>query len=107
MEYRLCRFFSVRQECNEAGENTKFRVLFLKFILYSRSDCPLCETMEQELRPFIQKYNISVRRQLIDNEVTLQALYGDKVPVLTLDEKIICHYFLDTDVLQDAIEKNT
>jgi Glutaredoxin-like domain (DUF836) len=63
--------------------------------------------MEEELRPFIQKYNISVQRQFIDNEAALLALYGDKVPVLTLDEKIICHYFLDTDALRDTIKENT
>jgi hypothetical protein len=63
--------------------------------------------MEEELRPFIQKYNISVQRQFIDNEAALLALYGDKVPVLTLDKKIICHYFLDTDALRDTIKENT
>ncbi len=59
--------------------------------------------MEDELRPFIEKYDITVRRQYIDNEPALQATYGDKVPVLALDEKIICHYFLDTDALSKVL----
>jgi hypothetical protein len=63
--------------------------------------------MEEELRPYIQKYNISVQRQYIDNEPALQDLYGDKVPVLTLDDEIICHYFLDADILRDTINDNT
>ena len=79
----------------------------LKFTLYSRSDCPLCEAMEDELRPFIQKYNITVQRQYIDNEAALQALYGDKVPVLSLNDEIVCHYFLDADILRDTIKDNT
>ena len=62
--------------------------------------------MEDELRPFIQKYNISVQRQYIDNEAALQALYGDKVPVLTLNDEILCHYFLDEDILQKTIKDN-
>ncbi|MBT8119496.1 MAG: glutaredoxin family protein [Gammaproteobacteria bacterium] len=78
----------------------------MKFILYSRSDCPLCEAMEEELGPFIEKYNISVQRQYIDNQTALQELYADKVPVLTLHDKIVCNYFLDADTLRDTIKDN-
>lgn len=62
--------------------------------------------MEDELRPFIEKYSITVNRQYIDNEVALQNLYGDKVPVLTLNNEILCHYFLDTEILLKAIADN-
>ena len=79
----------------------------LKLILYSRSNCPLCETMEDELRPFIEKYSITVNRKYIDNEAVLQQLYGDKVPVLTLNNEILCHYFLDTEILLKAITDKT
>jgi len=75
----------------------------LNLILYSRSNCPLCEAMEDELRPFIEKYSITVKRQYIDNEATLQKLYGDKVPVLALNNEMLCHYFLDTEILLKAI----
>lgn len=75
----------------------------LNFILYSRSNCPLCEAMEDELRPFIEKYSITVNRLYIDNETALQESYGDKVPALTLNDEIICHYFLDTEILLKAI----
>jgi len=77
----------------------------LKFILYSRSSCSLCEAMEEELMPFIEKYSLTINRQYIDNETALQELYGDKVPVLTLDNEILCHYFLDKDILLKAINK--
>ncbi len=63
--------------------------------------------MEEELIPFITKYNITVNRQYIDNEILLQEMYGDKVPVLTLNEKILCYYFLDKDILLKAITKNS
>ncbi|NOQ87708.1 MAG: glutaredoxin family protein [Gammaproteobacteria bacterium] len=75
----------------------------MKFILYSRSNCPLCEAMEDELRPFIEKYSITVNRLYIDNEAALQKLYGDKVPVLTLNNETLCHYFLDTEILLKVI----
>jgi len=59
--------------------------------------------MEDELRPFIEKDSITVNRKYIDNEAVLQKLYGDKVPVLTLNNEILCHYFLDTEILLKAI----
>jgi len=63
--------------------------------------------MEDELRPFIEQHHITVNRVYIDNEVALQARYGDKVPVLTLNDEILCHYFLDKDILLQAINKNS
>lgn len=56
--------------------------------------------------PFIEKYRITVNRVYIDNEASLQKLYGDKVPVLVLDDKILCHYFLDKDILLKAITES-
>lgn len=78
----------------------------MNFVLYSRSNCPLCELMEDELRPFIDRYKIVIRRQYIDNEPELVKQYGDKVPVLTLDNEILCEYFLDPDLVLRAIENN-
>jgi hypothetical protein len=63
--------------------------------------------MEEELIPFIEKYKLTVNRRYIDNEAVLQKMYGDKVPVLTLDDEILCHYFLDKDILLEAITKNS
>jgi len=60
--------------------------------------------MEDELRPFVKKYNITVKRQYIDNEPELEQRYGSKVPVLTRDEKTLCEYFLDPESLLSAID---
>lgn len=59
--------------------------------------------MEDELRPFIKKYNITVKRRYIDNEPELEQRYGDKVPVLTLNETTLCEYFLDPEALLSAV----
>lgn len=79
----------------------------LEFKLYSRSNCHLCEELEEQLIPFIEKYNITVKRQYIDNEPALEKRYGDKVPVLMFDDEIICHYFLDTVSFLKFIADNT
>ena len=63
--------------------------------------------MEEQLIPFIEKYNITVKRQYIDNEPALEKLYGDKVPVLMFDDEVICHYFLDTEIFLKTITDNT
>lgn len=78
----------------------------MEFILYSRSNCPLCEAMEDELRPFIKEHKIIVQRCYIDNEPELEKLYGSKIPVLTLNDEILCHYFLDTEILRKAVADN-
>ena len=75
----------------------------MDYTLFSRSNCPLCEAMEDELRPLIDEFNIVVERRYIDNEPALEALYGDKVPVLSRDGEILCHYFLDAEVLKQSI----
>ncbi len=61
--------------------------------------------MEEELRPFIKEYKLTVTRLYIDNDESLKKLYGDKVPVLTLDNEIVCHYFLDKDILYKTISE--
>jgi len=61
--------------------------------------------MEDELRPFIQEYSITVIRQYIDNDDALEQLYGTKVPVLTHNQIILCEYFLDPEPLLKEIAK--
>ncbi len=63
--------------------------------------------MEEELRPFIERYGITVKRQYIDNEPELVRLHGNKVPVLTLNNETLCEYFLDSELLLNAIDKNS
>ncbi len=78
----------------------------LEFKLYSRSNCHLCEDMEEQLSPFIEKYDITVNRQYIDNEPALVKLYGEKVPVLMFNDDILCHYFLDAELFLSTIKDN-
>lgn len=75
----------------------------MEFILFSRSNCPLCEVMEDELRPYVQKYNITVERQYIDNDTDLEKRYGSKIPVLTFQDKTLCECFLDPKSLLNVI----
>ncbi len=75
----------------------------MELILFSRSNCHLCEVMEDELRPYIRKYSIIVKRQYIDNDADLEKRYGSKVPVLMFQDTILCEYFFDSDPLLKVI----
>ena len=78
----------------------------LEFILFSGSNCHLCEAMEDELSPFIEKYDITVKRRYIDNKPVLEQRYGAKVPVLTFHDEILCEYFLDAEKLLSIIAQD-
>jgi hypothetical protein len=77
----------------------------LEFILFSRCNCTLCEAMEDELRPYIKKYSMTVKRLYIDNDAELERRYGSKVPVLTLAGKTLCEYFLDAETLLTVLSE--
>ena len=78
-----------------------------EFILYSRSTCSLCEAIEAELIPYIQRYRISIERRYVDNDDALEQEYGSRVPVLTVSDeagdRVLCEYHLDQAALLQAI----
>lgn len=75
-----------------------------QFQLYVRSGCHLCEAMEEELSTFIASGEIQVERIYIDNDAMLNKLYGERIPVLTYNKKLICEYFLDPDKLNRVLK---
>lgn len=77
----------------------------MKFTLYSRSYCHLCDDMLQALHAYDvgQPYTVDVMD--VDADPDLVARYDELVPVL-LGQKSeadapvqLCHYFLDTVAL--------
>ena len=72
--------------------------------VYSRSGCHLCEDMEQQLAELAQEFQFSVRRIDIDDSEKLVEYYGGRVPVLMLENELICEYFLDQQALLNALK---
>lgn len=70
-------------------------------MLYMRSGCSLCETMQGELAALADDLaDVTVNVVDVDSEEHLKQAYGYKVPVLTdADGEEICHYFLDRQAL--------
>jgi thiol-disulfide isomerase/thioredoxin len=72
-----------------------------RLLLYGRSYCHLCDDMARALEDLRAELDFSFQVVDVDSDPALEALHGEKVPVLT-DEQghEICHYFLDTGLLQ-------
>jgi len=72
----------------------------LKLLLYSRQNCPLCDAFESELNEFIQttaKHIYKIEKQDVDNDESLKQQYGHDVPVLTLNNQLVCQHFFDKE----------
>ncbi len=78
------------------------QVAEIRYHLYLRSDCSLCEAMLYELGTFSEALLQQTELRDVDADPRWQSLYGPLVPLLaTADGEEICHYYLDLDRLQD------
>jgi len=80
----------------------------IRFILYSRSYCHLCDDMLDALKGLIgeQTYPIDVRD--VDADPVLLTLYDELVPVLVgvrenQPPRQLCHYFLNENKVRDFL----
>lgn len=79
----------------------------LRFTLYSRSWCHLCEDMLAALRNFMAREGLPFSVDVVDIDASpdpgLLARFDELVPVLfgaDLDAGELCHYFLDEAALR-------
>ncbi|MDH5392179.1 MAG: glutaredoxin family protein [Gammaproteobacteria bacterium] len=66
-------------------------------VLYSRTNCHLCEAFEEELKNFLQTTEMACEKIDIDGRQALQNKYGNDVPVLMFNDEVICQHFFDQD----------
>lgn len=66
----------------------------LRFTVYSRPLCHLCDEMLAELRPLLAGSEAELEVVDVDGNEALRIRYGHKVPVLVVDGEEICHYRL-------------
>ncbi|MDH3379798.1 MAG: glutaredoxin family protein, partial [Gammaproteobacteria bacterium] len=79
------------------------RPMSKQLTVYVREDCHLCADMIDTLAEFQQSLNFTFVVRDIDCDPRLRAKYHALVPVLTLDDEEICHYFLDAVALRNAL----
>lgn len=78
----------------------------VQLTLYTRLECHLCEDMVRELRPMSDLYNFNVNMVVINGDEELERIYGERVPVLVRESKIICEYFLDKNALVEELKND-
>ena len=58
-------------------------------VVYSRPGCHLCDRAEEIVRAIARDYPMAVRRANVDDDPTLAARYGDTVPVVAIDGRVL------------------
>ena len=77
----------------------------IELTLIGRTYCHLCHDMEQALRPVALEFGASIVLLDADSDPGLEALYGERVPVLLHRGEELCHYFMDIAKVRDYLSK--
>ena len=75
----------------------------MRFLLYSRPNCGLCEEMLEELASLPSAQGIPVDVVDVDLDAAAKARYGHKIPVLMLAGEILCHGRLDPEEVDKTV----
>ena len=73
-----------------------------EIVIYTRRDCSLCERMEVGARELLGP-EVRVELVEIDDDPALLARFGRDVPVLCVDDEVVCKHLLDAGRLQAAV----
>ncbi|MES2563242.1 MAG: glutaredoxin family protein [Pseudomonadota bacterium] len=77
----------------------------IRFTLYSRSYCHLCDEMIAGLRTLQARFPFQLDVLDVDSDALLEARYGEHVPVLTHGARELSRYRLDTPGVTDYLVK--
>lgn len=74
-------------------------------VLYVRPGCHLCEDMEQALRALGTGSRFRLTVLDVEQDQTLEAAYGELIPILFEGGHEICHYHLDAERLETVLSQ--
>ena len=75
----------------------------MRFLLYSRPGCGLCEEMLSDLAALPSAKGIPIDVVDVDLEPASRARYGHKIPVLLLAGELLCHGRLDPEEVDKTV----
>jgi hypothetical protein len=75
----------------------------LRFLLYSRPGCGLCEELLAELAALPAAASVPVDVIDVDADAAVRSRYGHKIPVLLLDGELVCHGHLNAEEVHKAL----
>jgi len=76
----------------------------MRFLLYSRPGCGLCEEMLSDLAALPSAKGIPIDVVDVDLEPAARARYGHKIPVLLLAGELLCHGRLDPEEVDKTLK---
>lgn len=71
--------------------------------VYHREGCHLCHRLLDELRPLRGRLGFTLKVVDIDDDPALVQRFGLKIPVVAVEDEMVCCHHLDADALEDAL----
>jgi hypothetical protein len=75
----------------------------VRFLLYSRPGCGLCDEMLAELQALKVARAVPVDVVDVDSDAQARVRYGHKIPVLLYAGELVCHGHLDAEEVHKAL----
>ncbi|GAC1301135.1 MAG: glutaredoxin family protein [Steroidobacteraceae bacterium] len=75
----------------------------MKFVLYSRVGCGLCDEMLAEMAALPAVQNVPLEVVDVDSDPDARRRYGHKIPVLLFAGELVCHGCLDVQEVHKAL----
>jgi len=75
----------------------------LRFRVYSRPGCGLCDELIDALRALPAAAGLPLDVVDVDAEPATRTRYGHKIPVLLLEGELVCHGHLDAEEVHKAL----
>ena len=75
----------------------------MRFLLYSRPGCGLCEEMLVKLAALPAAAGVPVDVIDVDADGATRSRYGHKIPVLLLAGELVCHGHLNAEEVHKAL----
>ena len=76
----------------------------MRFTLYGREGCHLCEDMARALEVLAAELDFAVTKVDVDFDADAEARYGNRVPVLVDGaQSEICHAVLDVEAVRQRL----
>jgi glutaredoxin len=74
-----------------------------KVVIYSRANCHLCEEAEKNVRDVLVEIHFGLEVIDINGDQELERLYGEEVPVITINGDVHDYYKVDKQRLLKAL----
>ncbi len=74
-----------------------------KVVIYSRANCHLCEEAEKNVREVLEEIHFGLEVIDINGDQELERLYGEEVPVITINGDVHDYYKVDKQRLLKAL----